>query len=364
MGLPIFALEFKKKAETIVKRSSRGVVATILIDKTKNGAANEFYSYSSYEDIHSDDWGEMQIESLKLIFMGNPKRVIVQRAQDLNDCYSALEKLKNRRWNWLTVPQMLDLKPTEDGEKIFGVDYIADWIKKMREQKKTFKAVLSGIDNPDCEGIVNFDSDNIRTSDGEIYISFQYCARIAGILAGMSLDESATGYVLPEVKAFDESSTPDADIDSGKMILIHDGEDVKIARAVNSLTTLGDTKTEDMKKIKIMEAFDMIFDDICDTFENSYRSTTNSYDNKQLFVAEVNNYFDMLASQEILDPNAENYAEISIEKQREWLSEHGKDVEAMTDEQIKTAKTGSYIFLKGAVEPLDAMEDIAFDIYI
>ena len=62
-------------------------------------------------------------------------------------------------------------------------------------------------------------------------------------------------------------------MDNGKLILINDGTKIKIARGVNSLTTTSDSKGDDFKKIKIMEAVDMIRDDIRTTFEDEFVGT-------------------------------------------------------------------------------------------
>ena len=45
----------------------------------------------------------------------------------------------------------------------------------------------------------------------------EYTSRIAGIVAGIPLNKSVTYYVLDEVKSIKESSTPDDDIDAGKL---------------------------------------------------------------------------------------------------------------------------------------------------
>ena len=162
----------------------------------------------------------------------------------------------------------------------------------------------------------------------------------------------------------EESQTPDADIDNGQLILINDGTKIKIARGVNSLTTTSDAKSDDFKKIKIIEAVDMIRDDIRTTFEDDFvGKVENSYDNKIVFLAAVNKYFRDLASQGVLYDQFDNKAEIDIEGNREWLSLH-KDVSTWDDEKIKTANTGTNVFVKANIQVQDAIEDLNFNVYM
>lgn len=360
MGLPIFSLEFKKKAETAVSRSNRGVVAVILVDTTSNSNALSSYSVIDKSELTVSHWDNTNLKYLDLVFEGKPSRVIIERVASAEEYTKALARLANKRWDWLTVPG-IDTTDAEDVQEIIA------WLNDQREKKKTFRAVLpcSKVSiNPNNKSIVNFATDEIKVGSTS-YSSAAYCARIAGLLAGIAINKSATYYQLSEIISIEESETPDADIDAGKLIIINDGEKFKIARAVTSLTTpSADTETDEMKKIKIVEAMDFIFDDIRDVFENTYIGTPNNYDNKQLFISEINEYLKELENQGVLEPNGGSYAEIDLEAQKTWLRTNGKDVDNMTDEEIKKAKTGSYIFMTGSLSFLDAIEDLKFSLYM
>ena len=270
-----------------------------------------------------------------------------------SDISVALERLKNKHWYYLTVPSVTD------DEK----DTVVEFIKNMRNTfHKTFKAVLPSCD-ANFEGIINFCTDNIKVGS-KTYTTSEFCARIAGILAGLPLDRSATYFALNEVTSITESETPDEDVDNGKLILINDGIKIKIARGVNSFTDFNDEKGEDFSKIKIIEAIDMMRDDVRTTFEDEFvGKVENSYDNKIVFVAAVNKYFKDLANRGVLYDEFDNKAEIDIESTRQWLS-LTKDVSSWEDEKIKTANTGTYVFLKANVQVQDAIEDMNFGIYI
>ena len=133
---------------------------------------------------------------------------------------------------------------------------------------------------------------------------------------------------------------------------------------MNSLTEFTNEKGQDFSKIKIVEAIDMIRDDIRTTFEDEFvGKVENSYDNKIVFIAAINKYFKDLASRGVLYDQFDNKAEIDVEATREWLSQT-KDVSAWEDEQIKTANTGTNVFVKANIQIQDAIEDLHFGIYI
>ena len=77
-----------------------------------------------------------------------------------------------------------------------------------------------------------------------------------------------------------------------------------------------------MKKIKIIEGMDLMRDDIRSAFENNYIGINNSYDNKVMFVAAINQYFDGLVREGVLYGDAENTADIDVNAQREWLAQN------------------------------------------
>ena len=350
MGLPKILIEFKTLAETFITRSERGIVAVILKD---NSNTTETYTYSKENEITKSHYTASNLAFLSLIFMGNPSKVIVERIPTDGDLSVALERLKNKQWYYLTVPGIADEE----------VETVLQFIKEQRTQyHKTFKAVL-----PNCaagtEGIINFATDNIKVG-AKTYTTSEFCARIAGILAGLPLNRSATYYVLPEVESITESETPDEDIDNGKLILINDGTKIKIARGVNSLTEFTGEKGHDFSKIKIVEAIDMIRDDIRTTFEDEFvGKVENSYDNKIVFIAAVNKYFKDLASRGVLYDQFDNMAEIDVDATREYLSQT-KDVSDWDDDKIKTANTGTNVFVKANIQIQDAIEDLNFGIYI
>ncbi|MCD8380297.1 MAG: phage tail sheath subtilisin-like domain-containing protein, partial [Lachnospiraceae bacterium] len=352
-GQPSVSLTFTTKAKTAVTRSENGIIMAVLFDDTVTDTTS--YSYSYLSQVSTDDWTTTNYKYLKLIFEGAPNKVLVYRAATGDALSDVLAKLTTRTFDWLTVPGISDEEVTT----------AYDWIVAQRATQKTYNAVLACSLNSvtaNSEGVVDFASDNIVTSDGNTYTASEYCARIAGILAATALNRSATYTILTDVESFDESSDPDTDADDGKLILLNDGEKIKLGRAVNSLHILEDDQTDDMKKIKIIEAMDLIRDDITTTFTDSYVGVNNSHANKLNFIAAVNAYFAQLESEGVLYDEYDNIAELDVEAIKEYLTENSVDVSSLSDDEIAAYKTGSYLYATADIQFSDAMEDLVFEI--
>jgi hypothetical protein len=155
-------------------------------------------------------------------------------------------------------------------------------------------------------------------------------------------------------------------VDEGKLVLYNDGERIVIARGVNSLVTVTEVETEDLKKIKINAIQDLIETDIYSTINQSYIGNySNSYDNKCLLITAIKAYLKKLEATEggkgYLRADSSTI-EINVAKQKLYLEGIGIDTSEMTEQEIKEANTGSNVFLKGTISILDAIEDV--DIFI
>jgi hypothetical protein len=195
------------------------------------------------------------------------------------------------------------------------------------------------------------------------YTAAEYTGRIAGIFAGLALDRSATYYELSEVVDCDLYEDIDTNISDGELCLFDefDGNGVKIARACNSLHTFTTDVGEDFRYIKIVEAVDMITDDIRDTFKDQYvGKIINDYDHKMLFIGAILVYFRGLKGN-VLDasPTAVNTVDIDEAAQQDYIKLKGLDDPAdLTVQQIREYNTGTKVMLSGRVTPVNAMEDL------
>lgn len=353
MGMPSVSITFTEVAATAVKRGERGIIAMILKD---NVGENKAYECKSNEDVPKTLTEENQ-EQIKLALMGYvnmPKKVVAYVIPNASEDYlEAIKYLKTIKFNYLVVPTI----ETDDKK-----NDIVSFIKSQRQNDNLVKAVLPNV-KADSEGIVNYTTKKVQENNKE-YTTEEYCSRIAGIIAGTPLSISCTYAPLTELTDCDRLTKEEMDkaVDAGELIVWHDGEKVKTARGVNSLTTTTATKNEQFKKIKIVETMDMISDDIRKTAEDNYLGKyPNTYDNKCLLLSAIGNYFDQLILDNVISSAS---IEIDIEANKAFLKGKGKDVDSMSDEEIKRANTGSNVFLKAELKILDAIEDIKLPISI
>ena len=124
--------------------------------------------------------------------------------------------------------------------------------------------------------------------------------------------------------------------------------------------TFGQTSISAYKLGTLIKISDELLNDIRTTMEDSYIGKyPNTYDNKCLLIAAINNYFQILVDDNII---ASGIVEIDLNANSKYLAGEGKDISSMSEDDIKTADTGSYVYLKATVQMLDAIEDIVIPI--
>ena len=352
MGLPSVIINFKETGATAIKRGERGIVALVLRDGVEN---MKDYEVVLPFDVPTDlnDANKEQINLALIGYQTPPKKVIVVVVpEEVGDYNNAMKHLETLRWDYLAIPQVQNQEVTA----------IATWIKGL---DKKVKAVL-----PNCKGdhesIINFTTVNIVT-DNKTYTTAEYCSRIAGMLAGTPMNILATFAPLNEVVDFTKQTKSEMDeaINKGELILYHDGEKVKVARAINSLVTTTQDKSESFKKIKIVDAMHMIHDDIRKTAQDSYLGKyANSYDNKCLLITAIQAYLDQLVLDGILDNKFDNKVYVDVDSQRVYLKSIGVDVESLNEQQLKECNTKDKVFLKSQIKILDALEDVELNVSV
>lgn len=355
MGLPSIEIVFKSLAASAIKRGERGIVAMIIKDTVPTTNPIVMTSIDDIPETLSTE-NKAEIERAFIGYINPPMKVIAYViAADATNYTEAQNYLETIKWDYICVPSIVT------GE----VTAFASWVKSCRDTKGLkVKAVL-----PHCiadhEGIINFDTDDIKVGT-DTFTAAQYCSRIAGIIAGTPLYMSATYATLTEVSDVPHHTKTEFDtiIDAGKLVLMNDGEKVKIARAVNSLVTTTAEKGEDFKKIKIIDIMDLIYSDIKQTHADNYvGKVPNDYDHKCLEITAINAYLEGLEAVNFLD-KGKNKVEIDIEEQKLYLKGKGIDTDTMKDQEIKEANTGAEVMLSGKVRPLDAMEDLKLKFYM
>lgn len=385
MGAPSIDISFIEKGVSAITRGERGIVMLWVKDTLPAPSINPAIVVTE-SDIPKG-LSDTTVEQVKLAMIGYtnaPKKVLVYcmgigedaEAEVVETGYKkAMTAAETIRFDYLAIPTV-----ETDGK---GED-IASWVKTMRgTKKKKIKAVLPNM-AADNEGIINFTTeksiktetvtgkDGAKTIVDTIYTAEQYCARIAGLIAGTPMAISCTYAPLPELSDCTRLTDQDTPVDQGELILFYDGEKVKIVRGVNSFLTTVDGKGDSFKKIKIVEAMDMINDDIIKTAQDSYLGKyANTYSNKCLLITAISSYFAQLKRDDVISSYS---VSLDAEAIRIYLKGKGmqatldngevKEVDECSDEEIITADTGASVFLTGNVKILDAIEDIKMPIYI
>ena len=355
MGLPSIIIAFKTAGIAAISRSDKGTVALLLRGE---GDAPKTYTIYDQTDIPEgmDAAGAAHIRRALIGYIKPPKQLLVRiGAAAEDDLTEGLDWLATQQFDYMAGPP--DISSAE-------AQAVASWIKNQRENNhQIYKAVLPNM-SADHEGIINVTTGMARSAS-ETLDAAMLCARIAGLIAGTPMKISCTYAPLPELIDCTRLSraAADAAVDKGEFILLHDGQKVKVGRGVNSFVTTIDGKGDAFKKIKIVECMDMIGQDIRRTAEDSYIGKyANSYDNKCLLLTAIDGYLESLFRDGLI---ADGWTvTLDIPAIRTYLKSHGTDVTAMTDDEIKQADTGSWVFIRVAVKILDAIEDIDIQVTI
>jgi hypothetical protein len=363
MGLPDIIIEFSKKVVVAVQNGALGVVGIIIKDANNAGAM----VLRGVDEIPtgSNAFTTANTAYIERAFLGAPSKVIVYTLpEDATDYTEAFKFFATQKVNYLVgAPDMTPEQATA----------FATWIEGVRAS--TIRRPVAVLPNTeaDSRAVINFCVLNISETDkidvgDEAFTEAEYCSRIAGLLAGLDLKVSATYKPLNEVTAIPTAEEVEVDeaVDAGKLVLYNDGERIVIARGVNSLVTVTEDNTEDLKKIKISAIQDLIETDIYGTIDHSYIGNySNSYDNKCLLITAIKGYLRGLEATEggrgYLKADSSS-VEINVAKQKQYLESIGVDTSTMDEQAIKEANTGSKVFLKGTISILDAIEDV--DIFI
>lgn len=356
IGLPNISVTFKEKAEKAIRSLSRQTVAVILAGESTSGVGE----YKSSAELSLLSVSQEGIDFVKRVFEGSygtsPAKVIVSYA---DTAAVALLALQPYSFDWLcgysTVGETTEMSEDEVTADINLL--IAEKTEEFRASGKYCKAVVAGTTAPDKEYIVHFTANGIRSGE-KTYTAEQYTGRIAGLLASLPLSQSCTYFMLPEVDSVTAKTQLETEqaMGKGELVLINDGEVVRIARGVTSATSEGRER-----KIKVQRAKDKIEQEIKQAIKDSYIGKyTNTYDNKCLLIAAIKNYFTEIAKQGLIQKNFE--VGIDIDTQTTYLANAGTDTSTLSEQEIKEANTGDEVFIAIKLSLLDAMEDFTISI--
>ena len=357
LGLPNINIEFKQQGASAVARGDRGIVALILLD----AVAGEFTIYD-VTDIPANlaEENKVQIQNALLGNTTAPIRVEVKvlvrgadgEAVDISD---ALDYFSSVKFDYLAMPEVTE------AQKVL----LTSWIKSLRDTEGRKAKVVLAATQANHEGIINFNTTDIKVKD-IVYTADLYCARIAGFIAGTSLQIATTFGVLPEVEGvplLTKQALSEA-VGRGEFVLFKENGKVKVARGVTSFTEVSAAKGDAYRKIKIVDILDIVHNDIQKTMNDSYIGKyANSYDNKCILATSIQGYFEGLELDGLLETGVSTCG-IDLAAQKAYLKSIGVDVNSMNDDEVKVANTKDQVFLIATIKPLDAIEEISLKVII
>lgn len=351
--MPIIDVSFREAASTFVARSSKGTIGVILFGTADADAQHIMYDENDIPSSLSED-NRAYLERIFIGAVNKPKKVIAYVLATGTTAYTnALNYFETIKIDYI-------IGDPEITSALSGA--LADWVEAERSNKHMVKAVLPSTAS-DSEAIVNFDTDGIYVGTDAVTTE-EFVGRIAGLIAGTPITQSCTHAVLPEVTKVESKkrSELNAAITAGKFVLFNDGNKVKVARGITSMTTV-DGKIEAFKKIKIVEAADMIQSDIRTAIEDGYiGKMANTYDNKCVLIAAIAKYCRGLEADGILQPGST--VGIDVSSQRAYLIAQGVDVTEMSEQQIKEANTDDNVYININCKILDAMENFTISVAV
>ena len=356
MGLPTITVEFKTLAASAVARSIRGVLAVLIQDGTED-VAWAHKSYGTLAELSADEaaYTEENYAILARAFAAGPYQVLVVRVGSEGTLAQATAILEKLSYNWVCSP----VSGFQSG--------LAAWVGTVNAASKIrkVKALVTGVSSANDPHVVNAANTSVTLNDAAAttVTMAEYLPRLGGVLAACPLDQSVTYYALTDLAEAAAVTNVDAAIDAGNLVLFLEDDTYRIARGVNTLVTPGENQTEDMKSIAVVEAMDLIQEDIIRTFKNNYLGKVkNSADNQALLVSDVLSYLRALAAESVLDPNSDILAEIDTGAMRKVWTAAGADVSGLTDAQVKRKTYRSYVYVTATCRILDAMEDMVMSI--
>lgn len=366
IGLPYLKIKFVEQGIARIKRSDRGIVALVLQETKLKGVYNIYTAGDIPEGLTEKN--REQVELALMGYVRTPRKVILSieqkeslESQKFDVTSEAFKQLETVRFDYLAVP----FADAVDSGKI------ETWIKGLNDNRdKRCKFVGANVKG-DNKKIINFTMPMVKTLEKE-YKAQEYTSRIAGLIAGTPMQISPTYAPLPELVdctyyTQEELATR---IGNGELVLINDGEKIKVARGVNSLTTVNQIEGESFRKIKVVDIMDAMADDIQNAAQDSYLGKyANSYDNKVLLMSAILGYMEVLERDGLIEKGT-SHVEIDIEAQKAFLKSIGyqtidkRTVEEMEEKEIKEANTKDKVFLKAYCKILDAIEEIDLEIVI
>ncbi|MEK3975510.1 phage tail sheath subtilisin-like domain-containing protein [Psychrobacillus sp. FSL K6-1267] len=334
---PGLYINFKNAAIAQITGGERGIVAMPLHTFSGKAVEDKFYTVED-EAQALELFGLDNIGPVKLILQGGAKQVLVYTVPSTPNAATYItmrEKFEAYDFNLF----VWDIEPPADEDA-----NIKTWIEQNIKEKKLFMYVTGGSASEDIDPSLGDARTTALSHDfivnltvgGSVgskeYSSAEYAPYIAGLIAGTPINRSIT-YLpvsLDDVNRRYRNSEVVNALKKGSLVLIHDGEKVKIESAI----------TTSKMKIRSARARIAIATDIEKTARDNYIGRINNDEDGQ-------------------------YALISaIKVYLETLEQNGVLTDIVVTLDPIRPSVGDQVFLSISYRELDSMERIFLSITV
>lgn len=339
------SVAFRQRVANMIGIGNKGVVLMLKenadIPSGMTYRVTEFKSavFELTEAVYGSDYADLETKIKQVKNGGTDKVILLEYPDTIASVQSII--LDVLRWNWIFSLESEDQTSVSSlckENKKFGLVYNIQADSKL----------VTSINNPSAV-LANGVTINGSSTIGGLDL----LPIVVGVIAGCPYTKSVSYKVFSELKSVALPAT----IIRGQVTLYNEEEGVRVASPVNTLLSLDDDNTEDMKSIAIVEGMQRILEDMIYAFRTGYKGKyKNDYDHQGLFLAAAQYYLSQLEQMGILDPNYNNTIDIDIETQRALWKAQGKDADTWSDLKVKQTPYKNIFYPKIDCKLLDAIE--------
>lgn len=350
MGVPIINIKFLENVSNAVKITPKGHVALIIKDKVLKENILVVNKITDVKGLSEDN-----IEYVKDVFIGGAAKVTLINIKDTFDITKAIKSLDSIKANYVCVLS------GEHSDQIA----LAKYIKTADKALKTIKGVVYNVPNQDCMHLINLINTKVTFNDERNEVdAWKALPYLTGVLAGMPYSRGATNYNLSGISKTSNVENIESEVEKGNLVLNYDGEKTKIVSGVTTLTTIDKEHSEVMKSIVVVEAIDLMRDDIHSNFQLYIGAYKNTYSMQMMIISSIKAYFKELTRLEVLDAEFNNTIDQDIQAMRIYWESKGQDTSKISDSEIRKKTCGKNVYFVSSVKILEVIENFDLKVYL
>lgn len=347
---PEINIKFLEDVANAVKLQPRGHVVLILKDERLSDNIKVFKKMTEVDGLVEEN-----AVYVKDVFVGGCAKVTVLNLSDTFTIESALKQLDNIKANYVGVLSA----------EISHHTALSKYIKATDKKLRTLKGVTYNISNQDCIHLINIVNEKVVFNDSrEEQEGWKVIPYILGVLAGMPLTRGTTNFNLTELKNVTNVADVEAEAKKGNFVLNYDGEKVKVAVGVNTLTTVDRDHSESMKSIVVLEAMDLIRDDIEANFKLYIGGYKNTYSIQMMIITSIKAYFKELTRLEVLDSEFDNTITQDVQAMRLYWEGKGQDTSKLSDGDVRKKTCGKDVYFVASIKILEVIENFDLKVFL